>query len=311
MTAPHRRSACPGLSAPMSTGDGLLVRLLPADRIPLDAFIAICAAARAHGNGAIEITARGSLQLRGLTLRSAPLLASDIAALDIAAIEGVPVIADPLAGDPDALIDAAGLAATLRRAIADARLALAPKVSVVVDGGGRLHLDALSADLRLRAIGPPGRRACMWRWPAMPDRRRRSDRSRPTRLPMWRCVCSARLPRRGARRAPPIFFVPREFAPSAPSSMARSILRRCCRRGRRPNRSADIRSGTARLRSGSRLPSAMPMRTLSSNWPALAPPTALVPCGRPRAARCYCSASRRSAQRPWPPRPSGSASWCA
>jgi precorrin-3B synthase len=31
---------------------------------------------------------------------------------------------------------------------------LAPKVSVVVDGGGRLHLDALSADVRLRAVGP-------------------------------------------------------------------------------------------------------------------------------------------------------------
>jgi precorrin-3B synthase len=153
VTAPHRRSACPGLSVPMLTGDGLLVRLMPADRIPLDAFIAICAAARAHGNGAIEITARGSLQLRGLTPRSAPQLASDIAVLHIAAIEGVPVIADPLADDPDALIDAAGLAATLRRAIADARLVLAPKVSVLIDGGGRLHLDALSADVRLRAIG--------------------------------------------------------------------------------------------------------------------------------------------------------------
>ena len=29
---------------------------------------------------------------------------------------------------------------------------LAPKVSVVVDGGGRLHLDALTADIRLRAV---------------------------------------------------------------------------------------------------------------------------------------------------------------
>ena len=153
MTAPHRRSACPGLSAPMPTGDGLLMRLMPAGRIPLDAFIAICAAARAHGNGAIEITARGSLQLRGLTPRSAPLLASDIAALDIAAVEGVPVIADPLADDPDALIDAAGLATMLRGAIANARLALAPKVSVVIDGGCRLHLDALNADVRLRAVG--------------------------------------------------------------------------------------------------------------------------------------------------------------
>ncbi len=153
MTAPHRRDACPGLSAPMPTGDGLLVRFMPAECIALDAFIAICAAARAHGNGTVEITARGSLQVRGLTPRSAPLLASAIAALDIAAVDGVPVIADPLADDPHAIIDSAGLAATLRRAVADARLVLAPKVSVIVDGGGRLHLDALAADVRLRAIG--------------------------------------------------------------------------------------------------------------------------------------------------------------
>jgi precorrin-3B synthase len=153
VTAPHRRDACPGLSAPMPTGDGLLVRFMPVECIALDAFSAICAAARAHGNGTVEITARGSLQVRGLTPRSAPLLASAIAALDIAAVDGVPVIADPLADDPHAIIDSAGLAATLRRTIAGARLVLAPKISVIVDGGGRLHLDALAADVRLRAIG--------------------------------------------------------------------------------------------------------------------------------------------------------------
>jgi precorrin-3B synthase len=152
VTAPHRRDACPGLSAPMPTGDGLLVRFMPAECIALDAFIALCAAARAHGNGTVEITARGSLQVRGLTPRSAPLLASAIAALEIAAVDGVPVMSDPLPDDPAALIDAAGLASTVRRAIADAQLTLGAKVSVVIDGGGRLHLDALAADVRLRAI---------------------------------------------------------------------------------------------------------------------------------------------------------------
>jgi precorrin-3B synthase len=135
----------------MPTGDGLLVRFMPADDIALDAFVALCTAARAHGNGTVEVTARGGLQIRGLTQRSAPLLASAIAALDIAAVDGVPVIADPLADDPAALIDAAGLASVVRQAIADARLALGAKVSVIIDGGGRLHLDALTADVRLRA----------------------------------------------------------------------------------------------------------------------------------------------------------------
>ena len=62
----QRRGACPGLSAPMPTGDGLLVRLLPIGTIPLAAFAQLCAAARREGNGIIEVTGRGSIQVRGL-----------------------------------------------------------------------------------------------------------------------------------------------------------------------------------------------------------------------------------------------------
>jgi precorrin-3B synthase len=152
VTAPHARGACPGLSAPMETGDGLLARVMPAGPISLDDFSAFCGSAREHGNGTIEITARGSIQVRGLTPLSAPLFAAAISALAIDLPEGVPVIADPLEDDPTALIDANALAAELRRTIAAAALPLAPKVSVIVDGGGSLTLDALSADIRLRAI---------------------------------------------------------------------------------------------------------------------------------------------------------------
>jgi precorrin-3B synthase len=152
MSAPLARGACPGLSAPMETGDGLLARVLPVGPIPLATVAAFCAAAREHGNGTIEISARGSIQVRGLTPLSAPLFAAAVAALDIDICEGVPVIADPLEDDPVALIDANAVAADLRRAVAAARLRLAPKVSVIVDGGGRLTLDALTADIRLRAI---------------------------------------------------------------------------------------------------------------------------------------------------------------
>ena len=67
----QRRGACPGLSAPMPTGDGLLVRLLPIGTIPLAAFKHLCAAARRHGNGIIEVTGRGSIQVRGLNAASA------------------------------------------------------------------------------------------------------------------------------------------------------------------------------------------------------------------------------------------------
>ena len=67
----------PGLSAPMPTGDGLLVRLHadrhhPARRIRR----AVRGGAR-HGNGIIEITSRGSIQVRGLSAASAPRFAAD------------------------------------------------------------------------------------------------------------------------------------------------------------------------------------------------------------------------------------------
>jgi len=150
----HRRGACPGLSQPMPTGDGLLVRLSPTGTIALDAFVELCAAARTHGSGIIEITGRGSIQIRGLDAASAPRFAADIAGLGIAAEDGVPVLTNPLAGiDVEEIFDAGSLAVKLRRALADASIAarLAPKVSVVIDGGGALNLDTLAADIRLRA----------------------------------------------------------------------------------------------------------------------------------------------------------------
>jgi precorrin-3B synthase len=152
MTDIHVRGACPSLPAPMETGDGLLVRLIVNAPVPLDAFIGLCDAARTHGNGTMEVSARGSLQVRGLTPLSAPRFALALATLDIEINDGVPVLADPLPGDPASLIDVNDIAAQLRVAIIEARLALAPKVSVVVDGGGRVDLDAIAADIRLRAI---------------------------------------------------------------------------------------------------------------------------------------------------------------
>src|SRR5262244_2640910 len=93
MSAPRFRGICPGLSVPMPTGDGLLVRLRPTAPVPLDAMVGFCEAARQHGNGTIEVSARGSLQVRGLTPRSASLFASAVTELGIAVHEGIAVIA--------------------------------------------------------------------------------------------------------------------------------------------------------------------------------------------------------------------------
>ena len=148
MSKAFARGACPGLSAPMSTGDGLLARLVVAGSVPLDTFVCLCDAARMHGNGIMEISARGSLQVRGLNALSAPLFAAAVEGLGIDLCESVPVLCDPLPDDPSALIDSQAIAAALRHAIAEAALALAPKVSVVIDGGGRIGLDAVPADIR-------------------------------------------------------------------------------------------------------------------------------------------------------------------
>jgi precorrin-3B synthase len=160
MNAPHRRGACPGLSAPMLTGDGLLMRLTPVGAtISLRAFAGLCAAARQHGNGIIEITSRGSIQFRGLNAASAAAFAATVRSLDLEVSDGIAVLSNPLSGlDPGDGLGTHTLAKALRAALAAAPFAarLAPKVSIVVDGGGSLHLDAIAADIRLRAIEAAG-----------------------------------------------------------------------------------------------------------------------------------------------------------
>jgi precorrin-3B synthase len=149
-----RRGTCPGLADPMPTGDGLLARLAVAHAIPLDALAALCAAAQAHGNGIMEITSRGSLQVRELTTTSAPAFAAAVETLDIVDAVAGRVLANPLAGlDPQEIFDVSGAADRLRELLVESGLAakLAPKVSIVVDGGGALHLDAVPCDIRLRA----------------------------------------------------------------------------------------------------------------------------------------------------------------
>jgi precorrin-3B synthase len=139
----------------MQTGDGLLVRLNPvAGGLPPQILIGLCESASRHGNGILEVTQRGSIQIRGLTPDSARLLADDVNALGIAVRTGVPVETSPLAGlDPDEIADPRPLAGAIRSAVERAGLSrrLGPKVSVIVDGGGRIGMGDLLADVRLAA----------------------------------------------------------------------------------------------------------------------------------------------------------------
>ncbi|PDS81310.1 precorrin-3B synthase [Rhizobium sp. L43] len=152
------RGACPALSAPMPTGDGLLVRLRPAGgALTLPQFASLARSAAAHGNGILEITARGNLQIRGLRAETVETLAADIDAAGITVPDGPAIETSPLHGiDPEETSDPAAMETALRRELTDliASPRLAPKLSLVVDGGGAFGLSALSADIRIVAQSP-------------------------------------------------------------------------------------------------------------------------------------------------------------
>ncbi|UXN73514.1 precorrin-3B synthase [Devosia sp. A8/3-2] len=136
----------------MQTGDGLLARLrIPNGRLAPHQMQAIAIAAAQYGNGQLEITARGNLQIRGLTPQTAGDFAAAIRA--ITAIErGLVVETPPLAGmDPLERADPRPLAQAIR---ALPITGLGPKVTVIVDGNGQIDLNATGADIRLTAASP-------------------------------------------------------------------------------------------------------------------------------------------------------------
>ncbi|MEM7191617.1 MAG: precorrin-3B synthase, partial [Pseudomonadota bacterium] len=116
------------------------------------AFSALCAAAEIHGNGLMEITTRGSLQIHGLTDTSAPRFAETVQALDILFDDNLPIVISPLPINTASGRRLAELASEICKLAAASTLKLAPKVSVLIDDGGPVSLDGIDADIRLRAI---------------------------------------------------------------------------------------------------------------------------------------------------------------
>ena len=149
------RGACPTLATPMQTGDGLLARIISNEPIAVEKLCALCDASETYGNGIIEVTQRGSLQIRGLTATSASGFADIVTSLGIGADNSPPLLTSPLLGlDAGEPFDSTPLLPHLRAAIQRNRSdfqGLGAKVSVLVDGGGNLHLDAVPADIRVEA----------------------------------------------------------------------------------------------------------------------------------------------------------------
>ncbi len=160
--APAPKGWCPTLLAPMASGDGWLVRVKPtAATLSAAAARIVAEAAREHGNGHIDLTSRGNLQLRGLTPQSAGPAAEKIIAACLAnpdpTIEMVRnVMASPLGrDDPSEALDAHALAVEIEAMLtAESALHDLPaKFGFLVDGGGALPLIGIATDIMLRAHG--------------------------------------------------------------------------------------------------------------------------------------------------------------
>jgi precorrin-3B synthase len=160
--APAIKGWCPTLLAPMQSGDGWLARVKPsAGVITAAAALVIAQAASRYGNGHIDLTTRGNLQVRGLSPRSAELFAETILAAGLAspqpAIEASRnVMASPLGpDDPSAAFDSHALAREIEAMLGaeQALQALPAKICILVDGGGALPLAGVTADIMVRAHG--------------------------------------------------------------------------------------------------------------------------------------------------------------
>ncbi|TBN11503.1 precorrin-3B synthase [Agrobacterium cavarae] len=154
-----RRGVCPALSAPMQTGDGLLSRVAFTASLSPGDLDRLGDLARRHGNGLLDVTARGSLQFRGLTADSAVELEHDVLALQLPLRQGLAVEGSPLAGIDDSEVanPAPILELISHKATAlglDTKLAA--KMSVIVDGGGLAPMGGLLADIRLKAVQRDG-----------------------------------------------------------------------------------------------------------------------------------------------------------
>jgi precorrin-3B synthase len=144
----------------MPSGDGLLVRLnMPGGSVPLALMRGIASCARRFGNGLIDLTRRGNLQLRGVREETHPALLEALASFAIPGATGATevttdVLLSPLAGiDPKAVCDILPVAAELRSSLATDRhlRSLPAKFCFIIDDGGRMGLDDIDADIRFKA----------------------------------------------------------------------------------------------------------------------------------------------------------------
>jgi precorrin-3B synthase len=137
----------------MPTGDGLLVRVHPPlGKLTAGQLQAIATTARSCGNGLLDVSSRGNLQIRGVLAHSHQALVEQLAAAGLADAALRRTIVSPLAGlDPIDHVDAAALAVRVEAALQTVE-GLPGKLAIVIDGGGQFPLVELDVEIYAIAV---------------------------------------------------------------------------------------------------------------------------------------------------------------
>lgn len=137
MTVPMVKGWCPGALRPMASGDGLVVRLrLTAGRLPAHLAATVAELAERHGNGRVDLTQRGNLQLRGVSDATLPALHAELAAHHLLDADAATEARRNLVVSPLACDTTLALARRLEAALATADLAGLPaKFAFLLDDG--------------------------------------------------------------------------------------------------------------------------------------------------------------------------------
>lgn len=156
---------CPGLFYTTAAQDGQLVRIrIPGGLLNGSQCRVLAEVAEQLGAGAIDVTNRANLQIRGLRSAVPAAILSQLQIAKLAApLGGVDhlrnIMASPTAGiDPAQLLDTRSTVWALDEYLASeaAMAGLSPKFSIGIDGGEQVSIAQQPNDIRLMAIEHPG-----------------------------------------------------------------------------------------------------------------------------------------------------------
>ncbi len=155
---------CPGLLRPHAAADGALLRLrLPGGHITPDALTAVSAAAVDFGDGRVQLTSRGNLQLRGVQVDARGDVADELVdRISAAGLLPSPehelvrnIVCSPLTGRIGGLADLRPVVTELDQLLCRTpELAALPARFLFGLDDGRGDIAGLTTDLGVRAVSP-------------------------------------------------------------------------------------------------------------------------------------------------------------